>query len=114
MKIDDAYARCAEITRHEAKNFAYGIRLLPPPKRAAMSLLRPPSAAASTILQRNANACALVWRRAQRCSVSRSSSVSATAAVGRPRSAIAASIVVADDEIRDPEPILLRTTDSGH
>ena len=37
MKIDDAYARCAEITRHEAKNFAYGIRLLPPPKRAAMS-----------------------------------------------------------------------------
>jgi phytoene synthase len=32
-----AYARCDEITRAEAKNFAYGIRLLPPPKRQAMS-----------------------------------------------------------------------------
>jgi phytoene synthase len=37
--LDDAYARCEEITAHEAKNFAYGIRLLPPPKRRAMSAL---------------------------------------------------------------------------
>jgi phytoene synthase len=34
-----AYARCEEITKNEAKNFAYGIRLLPLPKRQAMSAL---------------------------------------------------------------------------
>jgi phytoene synthase len=39
MNRDDAYARCEEITRHEAKNFAFGIRLLPPPKRSAMSAI---------------------------------------------------------------------------
>jgi phytoene synthase len=34
-----AYARCEQITRSEARNFAYGIRLLPPAKRQAMSAL---------------------------------------------------------------------------
>ncbi len=37
--VEAAYARCEEITRHEAKNFAYGIRLLPPEKRRAMSAI---------------------------------------------------------------------------
>ncbi len=37
--VEAAYARCEEITRTEAKNFSYGIRLLPPPKRQAMSAL---------------------------------------------------------------------------
>jgi phytoene synthase len=37
--IDAAYTRCEEITRREAKNFAYGIRLLPPEKRRAMSAI---------------------------------------------------------------------------
>jgi len=37
--VAGAYARCEEITRSEAKNFAYGIRLLPAPKRQAMSAL---------------------------------------------------------------------------
>jgi phytoene synthase len=37
--VEAAYARCEEITRIEAKNFSYGIRLLPPPKRQAMSAL---------------------------------------------------------------------------
>ncbi|GLZ54293.1 squalene/phytoene synthase family protein [Actinomycetospora sp. NBRC 106378] len=32
-----AYAMCEEITRTEARNFHYGIRLLPPPRRAALS-----------------------------------------------------------------------------
>jgi phytoene synthase len=36
VDIDTAYERCAEITAHEAKNFSYGIRLLPEPKRQAM------------------------------------------------------------------------------
>ena len=31
-----AYEFCAAVTRREARNFYYGIRLLPPPKRAAM------------------------------------------------------------------------------
>ncbi len=32
-----AYERCEEITRAEARNFSYGIRLLPRPKRQALS-----------------------------------------------------------------------------
>lgn len=36
MNVDTAYAECAEITRREARNFSYGIRLLPPVKRNAM------------------------------------------------------------------------------
>lgn len=39
MKLDDAYAQCQQITRAEAKNFFYGIRLLPDHKRNAMSAL---------------------------------------------------------------------------
>ena len=36
MNAEDAYAACAEITRNEARNFSYGIRLLPADKRRAM------------------------------------------------------------------------------
>ena len=36
MNADGAYATCAEITRSEARNFSYGIRLLPAGKRRAM------------------------------------------------------------------------------
>src|SRR4029453_16834134 len=32
-----AYAACADITRRQARNFYYGIALLPPPKRRAMT-----------------------------------------------------------------------------
>ena len=39
MTLHDAYRRCEEITAAEAKNFSYGIRLLPRPKRQAMSAL---------------------------------------------------------------------------
>ena len=39
MKAADAFQRCEEITRAEARNFSYGIRLLPKPKRQAMSAL---------------------------------------------------------------------------
>ncbi|MCU1493048.1 MAG: hpnD [Acidimicrobiaceae bacterium] len=39
LELAAAYARCEEITKVEAKNFAYGIRLLPTPKRQAMSAL---------------------------------------------------------------------------
>jgi phytoene synthase len=35
----DAYAACRDITRSEARNFFYGIRLLPPPKRDALCAL---------------------------------------------------------------------------
>jgi phytoene synthase len=35
--VSDAYVRCEQITRTEARNFSYGIRLLPPDKRAALS-----------------------------------------------------------------------------
>ncbi|MGH9172131.1 MAG: phytoene/squalene synthase family protein [Acidimicrobiales bacterium] len=35
--IDEAYSACEEITRREAKNFAYGIRLLHKPERRALS-----------------------------------------------------------------------------
>ncbi|GAA2760382.1 phytoene/squalene synthase family protein [Actinopolymorpha rutila] len=35
--VTNAYDVCEEITRREARNFSYGIRLLPPPKRRALS-----------------------------------------------------------------------------
>jgi phytoene synthase len=37
IPVQDAYQVCAAITRTEAANFSYGIRLLPPHKRAALS-----------------------------------------------------------------------------
>ncbi|HZC71482.1 MAG TPA: squalene/phytoene synthase family protein [Jatrophihabitans sp.] len=36
-RIDAAYQECERITREQARNFAWGIRLLPPPKRRALS-----------------------------------------------------------------------------
>lgn len=39
ITVEAAYDRCEEITKHEAKNFAYGIRLLPPDRRRAMAAL---------------------------------------------------------------------------
>jgi phytoene synthase len=35
--LAEAYAECGRITREQARNFHYGIRLLPPDKRAALS-----------------------------------------------------------------------------
>jgi 15-cis-phytoene synthase len=37
LEVEHAYRGCEQITRHEAANFFYGIRLLPQPKRHAMS-----------------------------------------------------------------------------
>jgi 15-cis-phytoene synthase len=37
IPIDEAYAECERITREQARNFAWGIRLLPEPKRKALS-----------------------------------------------------------------------------
>jgi squalene synthase HpnD len=37
MDVPAAYRRCEEITRSQARNFSYGIRLLPPAKRRALS-----------------------------------------------------------------------------
>ncbi|HEY3561359.1 MAG TPA: presqualene diphosphate synthase HpnD [Kribbella sp.] len=37
--VAEAYEACLDITRTEARNFYYGIRLLPPPKRNALSAL---------------------------------------------------------------------------
>lgn len=39
LAAEAAYRRCEEITWEEARNFAYGIRLLPTPKRRAMAAL---------------------------------------------------------------------------
>ncbi|GHH63552.1 squalene synthase HpnD [Streptosporangium violaceochromogenes] len=37
MTVSEAYRRCERIVRAQARNFSYGIRLLPPPKRRALS-----------------------------------------------------------------------------
>jgi len=37
VKADDAYAQCEQITWEQARNFAYGIRLLPAGKRHALA-----------------------------------------------------------------------------
>lgn len=39
MSVDAAYAACQAITRREARNFAWGIMLLPRPKRLALAAL---------------------------------------------------------------------------
>jgi phytoene synthase len=39
LDLTAAYAACTAITRRQAKNFAYGIALLPPPKRRAMAVV---------------------------------------------------------------------------
>jgi phytoene synthase len=39
VSVDAAYAECARITRREARNFAWGIMLLPRPKRLALTAL---------------------------------------------------------------------------
>jgi len=37
VDADEAYAQCEQITWEQARNFAYGIRLLPPDKRRALA-----------------------------------------------------------------------------
>lgn len=37
--VEQAYQVCEQITREQARNFHYGIRLLPPPKRTALCAL---------------------------------------------------------------------------
>lgn len=37
LDVDAAYRACEAITRAQARNFSYGIRLLPPPKRRMLS-----------------------------------------------------------------------------
>jgi len=37
VNADEAYAQCEQITWEQARNFAYGIRLLPPQKRQALA-----------------------------------------------------------------------------
>jgi 15-cis-phytoene synthase len=37
VDADEAYAQCEQITWEQARNFAYGIRLLPPAKRRALA-----------------------------------------------------------------------------
>lgn len=39
MRVEDAYAEVAGITRREARNFAWGIAILPRPKRRAVAAL---------------------------------------------------------------------------
>ncbi|MCY3561870.1 MAG: squalene/phytoene synthase family protein [bacterium] len=39
LSAEAAYRQCEQITWAQARNFAYGIRLLPPPKRRAMAAL---------------------------------------------------------------------------
>ena len=58
------------------------------PSSPATTWFGVPAAHASTILARNARLCGLLGRRAQRASVSRSSSERTRAALGRPRSAM--------------------------
>jgi 15-cis-phytoene synthase len=37
VDISDAYQHCEQVVRKKARNFSYGLRLLPPPKRRALS-----------------------------------------------------------------------------
>ena len=37
--VDEAYAECKRITHQQARNFSYGIRLLPAQKRSSLSVM---------------------------------------------------------------------------
>jgi phytoene synthase len=37
VDVSDAYQHCEQVVRTKARNFSYGLRLLPPPKRRALS-----------------------------------------------------------------------------
>jgi phytoene synthase len=39
VELSDAYRECERITWSQARNFAYGIRLLPPPKRRGLAVV---------------------------------------------------------------------------
>jgi 15-cis-phytoene synthase len=39
VKLSEAYRECERITWSQARNFAYGIRLLPPPKRRGLAVI---------------------------------------------------------------------------
>ena len=39
MELTEAYRECERITWSQARNFAYGIRLLPPPKRRGLAVI---------------------------------------------------------------------------
>jgi phytoene synthase len=39
MDLPEAYRQCEQITWTQARNFAYGIRLLPPPKRRGLAVI---------------------------------------------------------------------------
>ena len=39
MDLDEAYRECERITWTQARNFAYGIRLLPAPKRRGLAVI---------------------------------------------------------------------------
>ena len=54
--------------------------------------------------KRSANACDEEWRRAQRCSVARSSSVNSIATVGRPACLITGSILLRLLPLQNPTP----------
>jgi hypothetical protein len=72
------------------------VALVTPSCTATSRFVTSPSQA-GTIRHRKASACALLGRRAKRCRVSRSSSVSTTSTDGLPLRAITTSIV-ADNE----------------
>ena len=39
MELTEAYRECERITWSQARNFAYGIRLLPPAKRRGLAVI---------------------------------------------------------------------------
>ena len=40
VNVRDAYRHCEQVTRTQARNFSYGIRLLPGAKRRALSAVK--------------------------------------------------------------------------
>jgi 15-cis-phytoene synthase len=74
LEVEQAYRRCEQITRHEAANFYYGIRLLPRPKRQAMSAVyafarRVDDIGDGEVVDRNAQLSALAAERSMLAAV---------------------------------------------
>jgi 15-cis-phytoene synthase len=93
VDADEAYAECERITWQQARNFAYGIRLLPPPKRRAL---------------------AAVYAYARRIDDLGDGGLPASAkaaALQAEKARVAA--LAAGDLVGDPDPVLAALTDAG-
>jgi len=117
VNSDEAYAQCEQITWEQARNFAYGIRLLPPDKRRALAAVyayarRIDDIGDGDLPAEEKTAQLEAARRQVRTLVAR---VKASAEAGGPalNDPVPGGIVPDDTVLDDTDPVLVALTDMG-